>query len=50
MARATAFQAVGCGFESRFPLQKKPAVTGLAAMNAPGDAFGVVDERYMKNL
>ena len=24
LARASAFQAEGCGFESRFPLQKKP--------------------------
>lgn len=24
LARATAFQAVGCGFESRFPLQSSP--------------------------
>ena len=30
MARATAFQAVGCGFESRFPLQNGGA--GIAQL------------------
>lgn len=30
LARATAFQAVGCGFESRFPLQKIEMKAGVA--------------------
>ena len=32
MARATAFQAVGCGFESRFPLHTANFYAGIAQL------------------
>ncbi|KKQ49767.1 MAG: hypothetical protein US69_C0002G0042 [candidate division TM6 bacterium GW2011_GWF2_38_10] len=32
LARATAFQAVGCGFEPRFPLQLKEKCAGIAQL------------------